>query len=231
MEELKQYYYEYFKNKIEISETYENNKKSDNNSYYTYELIEDPAKKLGESFEAIQNLMFILRNNFSKILKLIEIVEDSSIERKENVDTLVDLLCHQFYENLLIQNPENEELLILCTNLLIKEIENMNSASVSSFIDEGSSFVGKLLKAYTKRQDLKTYLTMALGDIITNIDNHTENPLDLDITRIGEHIRDKKAKEILNKSYNYEKSKTLLYGIDNENLTRRISKSKIFRVF
>jgi hypothetical protein len=103
----------------------------------------------------------------------------------------------------------------------------MNSASISSFINDNSSFVGKLLKSYTKRQDLKTFLTQSLGDIILMIENSSEKLLDLDVVRLGEFIKDKKASEMQQKSYNSEKSKNLLVGIDNENLTQQIRKSRL----
>lgn len=211
-----------------MRESFENNIRIDPNSIVHFELVEDAGKKLSEAFQPIQNLLFILRKKLPKILQLIAIIEESqAITKEQNIESLVDLFCHQFYENLLIPNPENEELLILCTNLLIKEIENMNSASISSFINDTSSFVGKLLKSYTKRQDLKAFLTQTLGDTILKIENSSEKLLDLDVTRLGAYIKDKKAFEMQQKSYNSEKSKTILVGIDNENLTQKIRKSRL----
>jgi len=167
--------------------------------------------------------MFLFRNDYQNMLKLISIIDENYA--KENINTLVDLICHQFYENLLIQNPENEELLILIYLLLEKEINSMNSASVSSFLDESTTFIGKLLKSYTKKQELKSYLTVTLGGLIMKIDNSSEGCIDLDLSRLSNYINSKKQ-NVQNKSYNEEKAKILL-GIDNENLTKGIAKSKV----
>jgi hypothetical protein len=200
----------------------------DNGNFIYFELNPDVDKLLLEVYDPIQKLLFLFRNDFQYVLRLVHFMEESN--QKEGFDTVVDLFCHQFYENLLIQNPENEELLILCYSLLEREIESMNSASVSSFLDESSTFIGKLLKSYTKRQDLKTYLTMTLGVLVLNIENSSEGCLDLEISRLALYMKEKKSNQIQNKSYSAEKSKNLLMGIDNENLTRKIRKSVLVKV-
>ena len=55
----------------------------------------------------------LLRSNYEYILKIVSIIDESEKAIEESI-TLVDLFCHQFYENILIPNPEQEELLILC---------------------------------------------------------------------------------------------------------------------
>jgi hypothetical protein len=179
-----------------------------------------------EAFDPIQKLLFLLRNNNKHLILLIENLELN----KENYDSIVDLICHQFYENLLIQDPEHEELLILIYLLLKKEIDQMNSARVLSFLDENEKFVGKLLKSYTKRQDLRTFLTMILGNILLEIENNTEACLDLDIGRIATHIKDKKSGLVQNKSYNTERFKQMVRCIDHQNLVSGVSGSTITRV-
>ena len=72
---------------------------------------------------------------------------------------------------------------------------------------------------------MKTYLTGTLGGLILKIENISESCLDLDLDKLANWAKDKRL-QIVNKSYNQEKSKTML-GIDNENLTTRISKSKL----
>jgi hypothetical protein len=106
----------------------------------------------------------------------------------------------------------------------------MNSARVLSFLDENEKFVGKLLKSYTKRQDLKTFLTMILGNILLEIENHTETCLDLDIGRIASHIKDKKGGQVKNESYNTEKFKQMIRCIDHQNLVSGVQGSNITRV-
>lgn len=192
-----------------------------------FELSDEIGKILLDVYDPIQKLMFLFRNDFQNIVKLVSVIDQ--YHQKENISTLVDLFCHQFYENLLIQNPEHEELLILCYLLLEREVEGMNSACVSSFLDESTTFIGKLLKSYTKKQELKTYLTVTLGSLILKIENSAEGCIDLDLSRIANYINNKKQPvKIENKSYIAEKSKSIL-GVDNENLTKQILKSKVGR--
>jgi hypothetical protein len=138
------------------------------------------------------------------------------------------LFCHQFYENILVQNTEHDELLILCYLLLEKEVNCMMSAAYSSFLDEKSSFIGKFLISYTKKIELKTYLNVILGNLILKIESSTESCVDLDLTKISNYINNKKPNQVVNKSYSAEVSKSIL-GVDNENLTKQIQKSKILR--
>jgi hypothetical protein len=227
IESLKSFYYDYYNIRLKIRETFENNKRINGlQNFVNYELTTETEKTLLEAFDPIQKLLFLLRNNNKHLLLLIENLEIN----KENSDTIVDLIGHQFYENLLIQDPEHEELLILIYLLLKKEIDQMNSARVLSFLDEGEKFIGKLLKSYTKRQDLKTFLTMILGNILLEVENHTETCLDLDIGRIASYIKDKKSGQVQNKSYNAEKFKQMIRCIDHQNLVSGVQGSNITRV-
>ena len=61
------------------------------------------------------------------------------------------------------------------------KIEKMNSPSVSSFLD--LSFTGCLFKSYAKRSELKLYFSMILNELIMNVDNNTDNFLEIDISR------------------------------------------------
>ena len=118
----------------------------------SFELATNVEKCFSDAYDPIKKLFLLLRSNYEYILKIVSIIDEDEKVLEES-KTLVDLFCHQFYENILIPNPEQEELLILSYLLLEKEVISMNSASASSFIDENGSFVGKFLKSFTKRQD------------------------------------------------------------------------------
>ena len=167
----------------------------------------------------------LLRSNYEYILKIVSIIDESEKAIEES-KTLVDLFCHQFYENILIPNPEQEELLILCYLLLEKEIVSMNSASASSFIDETSSFVGKFLKSFTKKQELKSYLSMTFGDLILSIENDSEdNCLDLNPMRIENYLNIQLKKE--NNKIKEEDSNMLSHFEELGFLTSNIPKCSI----
>ncbi len=223
---MNKYYYEYYKIKLNLRETFENVVNIDTGNYNLnyFELSETSEAVLKEVYDPIKKLLFLFRNDYQQILNLISIIDKNFLG--ENMNTLVDLICHQFYENLLIQNPENEELLVLCYLLLEKEIDNMNSASVSSFLDEATSFIGKLLKSYNKKQELKTYLTSTLGSLVLRLENSNDGCLDLDLSRISNYINYKKTNQVVNKSYTEEKTRSIM-GIDNENLTKQIPRSTL----
>jgi hypothetical protein len=213
---LKLSYYEYYDIRLKIRETFENNKKIETQQFTNFILSKDTDKYLLEVYDPIQRLLFILRNNDKYLLHLIENLEES----KENYDTIVELVCHQLYENLLIQNPEHTELLSLIYKLIFKEVEQMNSARVTSFLDDNSTFIGKLLKSYTKRQEMKTFITMIFSDIILNIEKFSDNCLDMEVTRISSFLKDRRLSQNINKSYSSEKSKNILTKLDSEVLTR-----------
>jgi hypothetical protein len=165
-------------------------------------LVENTEKELLEVFDPVNKFLFQFRNNEKLIIKLIE-----RVSKSEEIDDLVNLLCHFFYENILTQNSEQEEILHICYLLLEKDIENLKTPSVASFLDR--SFIGRFLKSFTRRQDIKSYLSMILGDLILKMENSTENFLEVDPMRIYDHIKNKKMTEIFNKSFNLEKTKKI----------------------
>ena len=66
--------------------------------------------------KCITELLFIFRNNYDYIIKLSEIIELNNNNNNENeyiFNSIIKLFCNQFYDNILIPNPEQEELLIL----------------------------------------------------------------------------------------------------------------------
>ena len=184
-------YYDYYKEKIAIRETFENINKINNEKYdyEHFELIKEPEKILKDSFEPIKNLLFIFRNNFDYVTQLISIIDEKIPNISYcKVNSLIELLCHQFYDNILIPNPEQEELLILCYLLLQKEIEGMNSSCPASFLDENSTCLGILLKTFTRKQELKNFLSMTLGDLILSIDNCSDRCLSINPTTIQQYV-------------------------------------------
>lgn len=183
-------------------------------------LVENTEKELLEVFDPVNKFLFQFRNNEKLIIKLIE-----RVTKSEEIDDLVNLLCHFFYENILTQNSEQEEILHICYLLLEKEIENLNTPSVASFLDR--SFIGRFLKSFTRRQDIKSYLSMILGDLILKMENSTENFLEVDPMRIYEHIKNKKMTEIFNKSFNLEKTKKIFEFDKKLMLGDRVRKTTI----
>jgi len=183
-------------------------------------LYENAEKDLVEVFDPVCKLLFSFRNNEQFIIKLIE-----NVKRSKDIDDLVNFLGHFFYENILVQKPENEEILFLIYLLLEKEIERLNSPSVASFLD--GSFIGRFLKSLTRRQDVKSYLSMILGDLILKMETSTENFLEVDPSRIYDLIKNKKFTDSFSNNVKVEKSKKLFENDRKLMLGDRLRKTTI----
>ena len=185
-------YQDYYKSKLESRQIFENIliiDQNELNNLKKYNESQEAENKLQDAYDPISKLLFLFRSNYDYILKIFSIIGEMEITNKENrkkIESLIDLFCHQFYDNILIPNPEQEELLILVYLLLEKEISSMNLASCSSFLE--NTIIGIFLKSYTKKQELKNYLSMTLGSLILSIENENEGCLNLNLGKIKEHV-------------------------------------------
>ena len=244
---LREYIRDYYDLKIKSRKIYEDirnlktyeekkkykneNEKQDIKEFY---IENEEDKVLTDACEPIKNLLFLFRNNYDYITKLISLIDYQ--DEKEQIESLVELLCNQFYNNILIPNPEQEELLILIYKLLEEEITPMNSASIDEFMHD-STFLGKFISSFMKRQELNVFLATLLNPMIGSIENEKDGCLDMSLFSIQNYIkkerekeeRDKKKEE---KGKTFPKSKTLeikgMNEIVNEQLLfKNIPKTKI----
>ena len=220
-------YRKYYISKLETREIFENIiliDKNELNKIKKFKEYKDIEKYLGDAYDPIQKLLFLLRNNYDYVLKILSIIEDENIlnNNKKEIESLIDLFCSQFYDNILIPNPEQEELLILIYLLLEKEISSMNSASVSAFFDSENSIIGLFLKSYIKKQELKNFISMCLGSLIMTIENNTEKCIDLNLGNIKNYID-----KITKNKYNEGNEMENIYEPENIILTQNIPHSKI----
>ena len=181
---LKNLFTEYYETKIQSRRQYEvikrleKNMKADNKEYRIEKNFDNI---LSDSNQPIKNLMFLFRNNYDYITKLVSLIEET--DDNEKVDSLVELFCNQFYDNILIPNPEQEELLILIYKLLEEEITPMNSASIDEFLND-TSFIGKFISSYMNKRELKVFLTVLLNPLILSIENSGLDCLDMSLISI-----------------------------------------------
>ncbi len=204
-EKLMEDYGTYYKEKLESRQIFENIliiDQNELNNLKKYNESKEAEDKLQDAFDPITKLLFLMRNNYDYILKIFSIIGEMEITNKDNrkkIESLIDLFCHQFYDNILIPNPEQEELLILVYLLLEKEISSMNLASCSSFLE--NTIIGVFLKSYTKKQELKNYLSMTLGSLILSIENDNEGCLNLNLGKIREHVEKNIKNNEIKKDY------------------------------
>ena len=185
---LKLYFKEYYTAKLDIRKTFDDILKlNQNDSDNLKELyVEDNVDKfLLHTCEPIKNLLFLFRNDYNYIIKLVSLIDDQ--DEEEEIESLAYLFCNQFYDNILIPNPEEEELLLLIYKLFVYEIAPMNAALVDNFLNE-SSFLGKFCSIYMTRQEFKAYLSMIINPLILSIENENEECLDMSLISIRDYI-------------------------------------------
>ena len=210
---LKDLFIQYYETKIQSRRQFEIIKNLENNKIINskqYVVERDIEKILLDTNEPIKNLMFILRNNYDYITKLVTLIEDTD---GENIDSLVELFCNQFYDNILMPNPEQEELLILIYKLLEEEITPMNSATIDEFLND-TSFIGRFISSFMNKRELKIFLTMILNPLILSIENSGVECIDMSLFNINNEIN----------GNNKLKKKT---DVDLDSLLQKIPKTTI----
>ena len=203
--ELKKKFKEYYEIKLKIRKEFNIiknvdiiNKKA--NIIKELKISDDMERTLLDVSEPIKNLLFLLRNNYDYIAKLVSLIDDN--DDPDKVESLVELFCNQFYDNILIPIENQEELLLLIFKLLEDEIIPMNSASLDEFLSD-ESFIGKFISSYIKRQDFKLFLNNLLNPLIASIENNDSDCLDMSLNDIKNDLnKADKVKEGKEKSYN-----------------------------
>ena len=197
---LKDYFKEYYTAKLNIRKTFDDIRKLNQNDFKNIKELnieENIDKVLTQACEPIKNLLFLFRNNYNYIIKLVSLIDE--LDEEDQIESLVQLFCNQFYDNILIPNPEQEELLLLIYKLFAEEIAPMNSALIDDFLNE-SSFLGKFCSTYMKRQEFKQYLSMLINPLILSIENENNECLDMSLISIRDYIKTKFKDKRINKN-------------------------------
>ena len=121
---MKTYFKEYYTTKLDIRKTFDDIKKLENDGFDNIKELyieNNIIKVLLQATQPIKNLLFLFRNDYNYITKLVSLIEEQ--DKDEQIDSLAQLFCNQFYDNILIPNPEQEELLILIYKLFAEEIK------------------------------------------------------------------------------------------------------------
>ena len=222
---LKKYFKEFYETKLKSRKTYEDILKLNQNDFKNFVelVIEDHEDKiLKESCEPIKNLLFLFRNNYDYVTRLLSLIDDQ--DEKEQIESLVELFCNQFYDNILIPNPDQEELLLLIYKLLEAEITPMNTASIDEFLND-NTFLGKFIASFMKRQELNVFLTMLLVPIISSIENDGRECLDMSLFSIKEYIQNKEKSDKENN--NFSTSNESNKNFEEDKFFNDIPKTKI----
>ena len=190
--QLKKDFKKYYSKKLEARRILEEIKRLGNNKQNKIRELHmerDLEHVFLDICEPIKNLLFLFRNNYDYITTLVSLI--SEYDEDDKITSLVELFCNQFYENILIPNPEQEELLLLVYKLLEREIAPMNSASIDEFLNE-DTFLGKFITSFLKRQELKVFLSTLINPFISDIENNSSNNyLGMSLFAIKDFLKEK----------------------------------------
>jgi hypothetical protein len=172
-------------------------------------------------------MFYCFRNNFQNILILFDTLEKNYLNSK-SLNSILELFCNQFFDNLYVENQENEELLIFFYTLFFREIGKDELLDGFGILD--NNILGKILNVFLKKQEFKSCFSVILRDVMVNIDLVSDQFLELELTRIDEYVRLKKEKSS-SKEFRFSSSNltNVIFSIDYNNLTRKLKKSTLAR--
>ena len=137
--------------------------------------IKDARTELTYS-DWIEQFLFAFRSNSSLMIKLIECLSP------EQCDTVVPMLCHFFYENFYSESTEQEEILNIIYLLLEKEIDNLYTPAIYSFLNSG--FLGKFLLEFANRHEIRSYVNHIMQGLIKDLESSNGEHEPIDILKI-----------------------------------------------
>ena len=199
-DQIKKYIQDYYKLNIKSRKLYEDikflklgsewiiaEKEGEDEKFFVKESSGD---YFGNAVVKIKNIMSIIRENYDYIPKIVSLIDEN--DSKQEIESLAEFFCNQFYTNIFIPNPEQEELLICIYKLLEQEINKMEIADIDNFLDD-STFIGKFMTAFSKKQELNSFLANLLGKIFFEVDKRNDyNLMDLSINKMLKFIKQEK---------------------------------------
>ena len=197
--QLKDKFREYYKVKLDSRKEYEKIKNIDLNlktKEKEYVLENNFERALLDTCEPIKNLMFLFRNYYDYTVKLITLIGEN--DEKEKINSLVQLVCNQFYDNILVpnNNQNNVEISLLVYKLLEDEIITMNSASIDDFLSD-NTFIGKFISLYVRKDEFRLFFGKLLNPIVSSIENKDDDCLDISLANIKSKLAKKEKQEKL----------------------------------
>ena len=159
--------YLYYKNKVFIKEIFDSHKPED--PLY-YELVQDPKSILKETYESTYKFFFLIRNDNSLMLNLIELSEKSFYEG------LSDFFVNYLYENIINISFVEEKLIMMIYLLLEKliltklpdKIDENNKNVPALYLKD--TFLNYVFKDLTRKIDIRNFLNKILRNTILKID-------------------------------------------------------------
>ena len=191
--DLKSFFVKYYDIKINTRKNYQDIKKlkldDKQQNITSYEIKDELGSYFHDASEPIKNLFFLIRDNYDYLMRLLSLITpDDFSKNMEKINSLVELLNNNFYENILIPNPEQQELLILIYKLLEEEIVPMGGVCPQNFLKD-DTLIGIFLSSFAKKQEIIGYFSMILNSLILSIDDDDEKEcFDMSINNIAKSM-------------------------------------------
>ena len=203
--EIGQNCFKYYKKKVTSKEIFDYFNSNDLEEHYDYKLVNNPEKTLNkELYDSINNFIFVLRNSYPLVMKIIDKCE--SIYYKD----ISYFFTHLFYEDISTYSFFQEELFIftyLIIEKLIKETIpiKLNNSNIINNDDFYSNFFYFFMNSLTKKADIRNYFSSFLKDILNKLEECEEN-LSPDLKIISKNLGIEHEENNIKKEVKKEKS-------------------------
>ena len=161
-----------------------------------FELLENPNDFLKDLFNYIPNLLNLLWEN----PKLVEfLLSNSNINDIKS--HLAPFIVNNFYQNILLSNSVDNNLIYVYTLMLQKEINNLEKINEPELFLNSNSPCSYLLNELINKDNIKQYFKRILLDIIENMESHSSDKMfNLNIEsyqKLMEKNKEKRKKTII----------------------------------
>ena len=217
----------YYKNKIYIKEIFDSHKPEDP-AYY--QLVQDPKSILKDTYQSTYDFYFLIRNDNSLMLKLIELSEKSFYEG------LSDFFVNYLYENIINISLVEEKLTMMIYLLLEKliltklpeSIDEENKNVPALYLKD--TFLNYVFKDLTRKIDMRNFLYKILRNTILKIDKF-RMVLSVDISVVNKFLKISNRflkKNATTKKEIIQKKKKKFQPIVNKNIFSKNSGNILF---
>ena len=174
-------------------------------------------------YKDIQKLLFFLRKNIDYILKIILSINEND---KPKIESLVEFICNQFYDDLPPKNNKHKQIMIIIYTLIEREISNMDCAMVDNFLHT-NIFLNKLLTSFCNKEEFTEYLSKLLNPLLSSVEKEIEDNdmLNLSLFEIGDIIKNKNNNNKKNNNYQNEDNNVFNKSFSADMEVKKSSKS------
>ena len=175
--------------KINSNTVCNNTKINDRINEDDYETIEY-LNEDNELFIKIKKFLFFMHKNIDYILTLLFSISEEKNDNKEiEIDSLIELLLNNFYEEYPLKKGINIKIIIIIYKLFEKEISKMDYINLDGFIN--SNYVlNKFINLFLLKDEFIIYLNKMLSPIIDSVEKEIEKKdiVNLSLTKIKNNI-------------------------------------------